>query len=58
MPRIAPPVSLAPEQANKIRRTVRESTSSALSVTRCRIILLASAGETNQGIADELVIAE
>ena len=58
MPRIAPPVSLAPEQANELRRTVRASTSSASSVTRCQIVLLASAGETNQGIADALEIPE
>jgi transposase len=58
MPRIAPPVSLAPEQANELRRTVRASTSSASSVTRCQIVLLASAGETNQGIADALEVPE
>ena len=58
MPRIAPPVSLAPEQANQLRRTVRASSSSASSVTRCRIILLASGGETNQAIADALEIPE
>jgi transposase len=58
MPRIAPPVSLAPEQANELRRMVRASTSSASSVTRCQIVLLASAGETNQGIADALEVPE
>lgn len=58
MPRIAPPVFLAPEQTNELRRTVRASTSSASSVTRCRIILHASAGETNQEIADALEIPE
>ncbi len=58
MRRTAPPVSLAPEQANELRRTVRASTLSASSVTRCRIIRLASSGETNQAIADALKIPE
>jgi DNA-binding NarL/FixJ family response regulator len=37
---------------------VRASNSSASSVTRCRIILLATGGETNQAIADAIEIPE
>jgi len=58
MPRVATPITLDTEQASELHRRVRASTSSGSSATRCRIILMASAGETNQAIADALEVPE
>src|SRR5436853_5469086 len=58
MPRVAPAVSTDPTTQAKLRQLVRSPSTRQGLVQRCRIVLAAVAGKSNQQIADELEMPE
>jgi transposase len=58
MPRVAPAVSLDPTTKATLDRLVRSPSTLHGLVQRCRIVLAAAAGKTNQQIADEVYMPE
>jgi transposase len=58
MPRVAPAVSIDPPTQAMLRRLVRSPSTRQGLVQRCRIVLAAAAGKSNQQIADELEMPE
>ena len=58
MPRVAPAVSLNPITKTTLKHLVRSPSTPHGLVQRCRIVLAAAAGKTNQQIAGELQLPE
>src|SRR6266704_850637 len=58
MPRVAPAVSMDPTTQAKLLQLVRSPSTRQGLVQRCRIVLAAVAGKSNQQIADELEMPE
>src|SRR5438874_1482653 len=58
MPRVAPAVSMDRTTQAKLRQLVRSPSTRQGLVQRCRIVLAAVAGKSNQQIADELEMPE
>ncbi len=58
MPRVASAVSMDPTTQAMLRQLVRSPSTRQGLVQRCRIVLAAAAGKSNQQIADELETPE